>query len=228
MNKVIGFIKWVAILGAVGVVIYLLYKIVTGAGNLSDRISKSVTSLKSTLTPGWSSLVPLPGDMQGTMGAHYAAIQAAEPNLNTPNPNLPWYQKPISTWWASITGAASSNAGGTTGNTPQTLGVAQNAVNVAPLAIKGLTPVNQQGQVIAPPQPSQGTAIGTVASNVGPPASNNLGPTQVVATSVPDASALNYVAPGASTVSSGATGGLNQQPISGDQVDTTQNQFLGQ
>lgn len=165
MSNFVSFLKWVAILAIVGLVIYFIVKLKQAAGSFSaawDATKKEVVAVKSQLTPGWSSIVPLPGDMQPEAAAEYATIKAGEPNLNTPNPNLPWYEKPISSWWDSITGKGKP-AG--TPVTPQTVGTSASQNNIAPLDISQLTPINQPGATPIGPTLTTGTQAGTTGGN---------------------------------------------------------------
>jgi hypothetical protein len=234
MSKITSLIKWVAILGGLALAAYVLYQVIkaikagASAGQAArEAIAKAWVSSKSALTPGWSSLVPKESDMQPEMASRYAQIKAGEPNLNTPNPNAPWWQKSVADLFPSW-------LGGTKG-TPQTLGSSQQSVNVNPIDIRTLTPSNQRGEVVAPINSQTGSVdgqanMGTGTGNSLPPASVTVGPVHPVIADVNGLAALNYTAPGASASASGATGGLNLAPPSGEPNynNDEQNSFIGQ
>lgn len=143
-----------------GAVVYLLYKIAQGAGDFSERFSQAWKQLKSQATIGWSSIVPRPEDMPGTMKQHYDEIKAGEPNLNTPNPNRAWYLKTPGELWDSIFSPAPSAP-----VTAQTVGTAATPANVTPFALRMLTPLEQPGGIGVPPTATTGTSNGTLSSN---------------------------------------------------------------
>jgi hypothetical protein len=219
MDNFLGFLKWLLIAVIFAAVAYVLYKVWTAAGSFGERLSAAwnglkadVSSAASKVTPGWSSIVPLPSAMPPEMAAHYAQIKAAEPNLETENPNLPWYQKAL-----TVHNFFGFDLAPTTSiKTPQTVGSSADQYNVPPTAISLLTPSNQPGQTPLGDTATTGSDQGTTFSNVGPVVGSL---TQVRAYSVPPSANMP-----ATTMDI-----YNPSPTpQASDINTDQLQFLGQ
>jgi len=232
MKTFIQLLKWGAIAAAIAVIIYVLYQVIqavkagaNAAQAARDAIAKAMKSAKDFVTDplGAQSSIPKSGaDMPPEMANRYAQIMSGRLDVG-PNPNAPWWERKIF--------SLPSWLGGTKGTT-QTLGSSQQSVNVDPINIKNLTPANQAGEVTARLMGMNGSVDGqaNLATGTGnglPPASVNVGPASPLTADITDVIALNYTAPGAGATASGATGGLNLAPPSGE-PDYSQNQFLGQ
>lgn len=219
MENVLGFLKWLLIAVVVGAILYVLYKVLTGIGSIGDRISQAWNSLKrdassvqSTLTPGWSSIVPTVGNMPQEMADRYAQIKAAEPNLNTENPNLPWYQRAFSVH--NFFGFDLAPA--TSIKTPQTVGSSAEQYNIGPYAISTLTPNNQPGTTALGDTLTTGAGSGTTGSNIGP-----------VVGSLPQVRGVTL--PDVDSQTPQTTMNIqNTSTVTNSDVDTSQLQFLGQ
>lgn len=221
MENALGFLKWLLIAVLFAAVVYIVWKVVQGVGSIGDRLSaawqglkRDASSIQSTLTPGWSSIVPTVGNMPQEMADRYAQIQAAEPNLNTENPNLPWYQRSIGVHNFFGFDLAPS----TSIKTPQTVGSSPEQYNVAPNAIAQLTPNNQPGTTPTGDTLTTGSASGSTMSNQGPVVGSL---TQVRAVQTPTDD--SQLAPRTTTMNI-----QNTSTVSTSDIDTSQLQFIGQ
>jgi len=224
MENALGFLKWIVIAVIVGVVVYIGWRVVSGIGSLGTRLSdafkalgKDWTSLKSKVTPGWSSIVPTPGSMPPEMAAQYAAIKAAEPNLNTENPNLPWYERAIGVH--NFFGFDLAPA--TPIKTFQTVGTSPEQYNLPPASVANVfVPGNQPGQTPLGDTMTTGNTTGSTMSNAGPVVGSL---SFVNKTSIPPASSQ---AGPAVMPNNGPNPGVATAATPG--IDTSQLQFIGQ